>query len=84
MMADTDRVSWRDMRRARAEAKREARAWFRDNPRRDGEGIRAYRQRAQQGIMDGLAAKHGDGSWWVQLIMMFLPILIEWWSNRGR
>ena len=76
--------NFRELRTARAQARREARAWLKDNPRKAGETLPAYRRRARTEIEGRLVEANPDevGAWWVQVVLMFLPLVIEWLTNR--
>ena len=76
------RPTIRQIGQARREARRRAAEWVDANPRQAGETLAAYRRRARQQITDDWTAEHQDGSIWLALLLQFLPLFIEWFTNR--
>ena len=62
-------------------AEEEIEMWADENPRRQGESLRAYRSRARAGVTSGIRERYGNPAWFA-LLLQFLPILIEWLLNR--
>jgi hypothetical protein len=65
----------------RAIAKRAIEEWSAENPRKLGETVRQYRKRMQDGVGQQLQGRYGS-SVWLAILMQFLPLLIEWFTNR--
>ena len=65
----------------RAIAKQAIEEWANENPRKQGETVRQYRKRMQDGVGGGLKQQYGSAVW-LTLLMQLLPLLIEWWTNR--
>ena len=76
------RPTIRQIGQARVAARRATAEWVDANPRQPGETLAAYRRRARQQITDAWTAKHQDGSIWLTILLQFLPIFIEWFTNR--
>ncbi len=54
--------------------------WVAKNPQGPRESVFRYRQRARREIMDKLRREQ-DGAW-LQILMILLPMIIEWIQNR--